>query len=61
MTEPHALRWNLTSLYASVDDPALPADLAAAIAAAAAFRRDWRGRIDAAAVTAPELAAALEG
>ncbi|TLM64488.1 MAG: M3 family oligoendopeptidase [Deltaproteobacteria bacterium] len=60
MTEPHALRWNLPSLYASVDDPALPADLAAAIAAAAAFRRDWRGRIDAAAVTAPELAAALE-
>lgn len=60
MTDVEKLRWDLTSLYASPDDPALRAELAAAQAEAAAFRADWHGRLTGPQLTAPALAGALE-
>lgn len=60
MSEPNDLRWDLASLYAGIDDPALKQDLAAAKAAAAAFRADYRGRIISGDLGGAELAAALE-
>ncbi|MHB8708386.1 MAG: M3 family oligoendopeptidase [Desulfuromonadales bacterium] len=60
MTDPQNIRWNLASLYAAVDDPALQSDLAAAKAEAEAFRTAWRGRIVESTLAAKELAEALE-
>jgi len=60
MTDPDQFRWDLSPLYAAVDDPALRRDLEAAKAAAATFRADWRGRIAAPQLNAADLATALE-
>ncbi|NJC88982.1 MAG: M3 family oligoendopeptidase [Desulfuromonas sp.] len=60
MTNPEPLRWDLTPLYAAVDDPALRRDLAAAKTEAEGFRATWRGRIADPAITAAELVVALE-
>jgi len=60
MSDPENLRWDLSPLYAAVDDPALRHDLDAARADAAAFRAAWHGRLADPQLTATELAAALE-
>jgi oligoendopeptidase F len=60
MIDPENLRWDLSPLYVSVDDPALRRDLAAAQAEAEAFRATYRGRVIDPTVAAGELAAALE-
>ena len=60
MTDSNQLCWDLTPLYAAVDDPALHRDLDAAKGEAAAFRADWRGRLAELQLTAAELATALE-
>jgi len=52
-------RWQLASLYLSVDDPRLSADLAAALAAATAFRADWHTRIAEPNLSAAGLATAF--
>lgn len=49
--------WDLTDLYAGVDDPALTVDLDAADAAADALDRDYRGRVGG--LSTSELAALL--
>jgi len=49
-------RWDLSPLYRSPEDPRLTADLDQAVRLAAAFRRDFRGRIGDA--VAPDLLAA---
>ncbi|GBR39369.1 oligoendopeptidase F [Neoasaia chiangmaiensis NBRC 101099] len=50
-------RWDLSDLYAGLDDPAITDDLAACEARARRFAERWKGRI--ATVTAPDLAEAL--
>ena len=60
MSNSDMLCWDLTPLYAAVDDPALRRDLDAAKVEAAAFRADWRGRLAEPQLTAAELATALE-
>lgn len=60
MTDPQNLRWDLTPLYAAVDDPALRRDLAAAKAEAEAFRAAYRGQIADPGLSAVALAAVLE-
>jgi oligoendopeptidase F len=50
------VEWDLSDLYAGPDDPRIEQDLAAAKAAAAAFRRRYAGRVGA--LSPPELAAA---
>jgi oligoendopeptidase F len=60
MTNPKAPRWDLTSLYAGIDDPALRRDLVAAKSDAAIFRTSWRGRICSPELAAADLAAAFE-
>ena len=52
------VRWNLADLYAGVDDPALDADLAAALERANAFAERYRGRV--AELAAAELAEAVD-
>ena len=49
--------WDLSDLYAGVDDPALAADMQAADEAAAGLERDYRGQV--AALAPDALAAAL--
>ena len=39
------VRWDLSDLYASVDDPRIDSDLDAAIESAAAFASEYRGRV----------------
>ncbi len=39
------VRWNLSDLYASVDDPRIDADLDAALASAGAFAKEYRGHV----------------
>jgi len=39
------VRWDLSDLYASVDDPRIDADLDAALASAGAFAKEYRGRV----------------
>jgi oligoendopeptidase F len=56
-SEPPA--FDLRSLYAAADDPALGADLAAARERARAFRAAWHGRIAPGEISATELAGAL--
>jgi oligoendopeptidase F len=60
MSSPDPLRWELSSLYLSVDDPALRRDLAAAQAEAEAFRAAYRGQVAGPTLDAAELATALE-
>ena len=50
--------WDLSDLYAGPDDPRIERDLADALAAAQRFAERYRGRV--AALTAAELAAALD-
>lgn len=61
MTEQDNLHWELSWLYAGVDDPALGDDLARAKAAAEAFRAAHYGKIASPELAAEELAEALEG
>jgi oligoendopeptidase F len=44
-TGAEAVRWDLSDLYTGIDDPALEADLQAALARAAAFAERYRGRL----------------
>lgn len=37
--------WNLADLYASMDSPALTADIAAAVERSAAFEQKWKGKL----------------
>jgi oligoendopeptidase F len=57
-TGAEGVRWDLSHLYASPDDPRLEADLDAALAAALRFESRYRGRV--ATLGADELAAALD-
>lgn len=50
-------RWDLSALYAGMDDPALAADLAEATRQAQAFASQYQGKL--AALSGPELAQAL--
>ena len=50
-------RWDLSALYAGMDDPALAADLAEATRQAQAFASQYQGKL--AALGGPELAPAL--
>ncbi len=59
MTHPDPLRWDLSPLYQSADDPRWEADLAQARELATAFRRDFRGRIASDHLCADLLGAAL--
>ncbi|MCZ6676965.1 MAG: M3 family oligoendopeptidase [Candidatus Poribacteria bacterium] len=52
--------WNLSDLYAGVDDPQLDADLNGLASQAATFEKKYKGRIACADVTADLLGAALE-
>ena len=52
------VRWNLTDLYASVDDPRIDADLDAALASAVAFAKEYRGRVGE--LSAADLAVAVD-
>ena len=52
------VRWNLSDLYAGVDDPALNADLGSALDRAQTFAERYRGRI--ASLSAAEIAAAID-
>jgi oligoendopeptidase F len=52
------IAWDLSDLYAGVDDPRIEADLAGAIAAAQAFAKRYRGRV--ASLDAAGLAAAVD-
>jgi oligoendopeptidase F len=60
LIESPAFRWDLSTFYAGLDDPALKRDLAAAKAEAEAFRATYRGRIASLGLAAVELALALE-
>jgi len=60
MLNPEQLRWDLTPLYAAVDDPALQCDLAAAQTEAEAFRAAWHGLIADPGLSPAALAEALE-
>ncbi len=60
MSAPETLRWDLSSLYTSVDDPALARDLDQARSEAASFRASYHGRMAAPDLTAAILAEALE-
>jgi oligoendopeptidase F len=51
------VRWDLSDLYAAADDPALDADLGAALERARAFAKQYRGRV--AELDGPGLEAAL--
>lgn len=55
-----ALHWDLSALYAELDDPALHRDLATIKSEAAAFRSAYRGRLAAMARAEHQLAAALD-
>jgi oligoendopeptidase F len=57
-TGAETVHWDLSPLYASPDDPALAADLDAALEGAKAFAARFHGRIGA--LTAVELAAAVD-
>ncbi len=57
-TGAEGVRWNLGDLYASPSDPRLEADLDSALAAAQRFEQRYRGRV--AALSAAELAEALD-
>jgi oligoendopeptidase F len=52
------VRWDLSDLYGSLDDPALDADLARSLERARAFADEYRGRV--AALDAAGLAAAVD-
>jgi oligoendopeptidase F len=52
--------WDLTPLYTSPDDPAWESDLQGALSSAQAFAVDLRGTLDAATISAPALAVALQ-
>lgn len=52
--------WDLTPLYTSPDDPAWENDLQGALSSAQAFAADLRGTLEAATISAPALALALQ-
>ncbi|MDH3686483.1 MAG: M3 family oligoendopeptidase [Myxococcales bacterium] len=52
------VQWNLSDLYAGVDDPKLDADLASALKRSQAFAKRYRGRVHE--LSAAELAAAVD-
>lgn len=52
------VRWDLSDLYAGVDDPALDTDLGAALERARGFAERYRGRV--ASLSAAEIAAAMD-
>src|SRR5205823_1299432 len=54
------ISWDLSDLYAGVDDPRIMGDLEAALAAAQQFARQYRGTIDApSGLVGPAVAAAV--
>lgn len=53
------IRWDLSSLFSSVDDPKIEATFEAAHGAADAFAERYRGRIETGSLSAAELAEAL--
>jgi len=57
LTGAEQVTWDLTDLYAGIDDPAIAADMQRADAAAAALERDYRG--DVATLAPDELAEAI--
>ena len=58
LTGAEDVRWDLSDLYESGDDPRIEEDLQEAESAAAAFRERYHGRV--AELSAPELAEAIE-
>jgi oligoendopeptidase F len=52
--------WDLTPLYASLEDPAWENDLQGALSSAHAFAADWCGTLDAGTIQAPGLSVALQ-
>ncbi|GEM_PF-3807629 len=55
------IRWNLSSLYAGIEDPLLQDDLVAARSDAERFRHAFYGQINSSAITAVQLSnAALQ-